>query len=65
MIFNFEVENIKCAGCASNIKNHLQGDHRINNIEVDIEKGLVEIDAETDASDEWLKIMTELGYPKK
>ena len=65
MKFNFEVDNIKCAGCVSNIKNHLQDDHRINNIDVDIEKGCVEIDADSDASEEWLKIVTDLGYPEK
>lgn len=65
MKFNFEVDNIKCAGCVSNIKEHLESDDRINNIEVDIEKGCVEIDADSDASEEWLTVMTGLGYPKK
>ena len=65
MKLNFEVENIKCAGCASNIKNHLQNDDRIISIDVDIDKGTVSIEAKLDASDEWLQVMKELGYTEK
>ncbi|MDH5735181.1 MAG: heavy-metal-associated domain-containing protein [Gammaproteobacteria bacterium] len=65
MKYRFEVENIKCGGCAANIKNHLQQDERILNIEVDIDKGCVSIESEIDATNDWIKVMTELGYPVK
>ena len=65
MKLNFEVANIKCAGCASNIKSHLQNDDRIISIDVDIDKGCVSIEAKLDASEEWLQVMKDLGYPEK
>ena len=65
MKYIFEVKNIKCGGCASNIKNHLQNDGRISSIEVEIESGKVSIESEIDASNEWLKIMNDIGYPEK
>ena len=65
MKFNFEIDNIKCAGCVSNIKTHLQNDERISNVEVEIATGCVTIESDIDASNEWLTVMAELGYPKK
>ena len=65
MKFDFEVNNIKCGGCVSNIKNHLQQDARISNIEVDIDTGRVSFESETDARVEWSKLLTDLGYPEK
>ena len=65
MKYTFELQNIKCSGCASSIKNKLVSDSRISEIEVDIKTGVVTIESDTDASAEWLKTMTELGYPEK
>lgn len=65
MEFSYQLANIKCAGCAATIKNNLENDNRISNIDIDVETGTVHIESETDASSEWLKIMADLGYPEK
>lgn len=65
MEYSFKVANVKCGGCASNIKTNLENDARIKKVEVDIESGTVRIDANSDASSDWLKQMADLGYPEK
>jgi len=60
-----EVENIKCGGCANSITNKLKEDRRIHNVVVDIENGLVTLEANneeprTDAITRLLK----MGYPE-
>ena len=65
MIYQFDVENIKCGGCAGTIKKHLLEDARISDVEVDIEKGVVGIHSEQDGSDDWRVTLLKLGYPEK
>jgi copper chaperone len=65
MIYQFDVENIKCGGCAGTIKKRLLEDARISDVEVDIEKGIVGIQSEQDGSDDWRATLLKLGYPEK
>ncbi|TNF36371.1 MAG: cation transporter [Gammaproteobacteria bacterium] len=65
MAYRFEVENIKCGGCAGTIQKRLLEDSRITNVQVDIASGVVAIDAAEDASQEWRQLLLKLGYPEK
>ena len=69
MIVSISVENIKCGGCANGIKQKLTTLEGVQNIEVDIEAGLVtcELDEQCN-SDEVLGLvktkLTSMGYPE-
>ena len=65
MDYSYELENITCDSCATYIKNHLKDDKRIVDIEVNVANGVVNIHAHTDASDEWLAALADMGYPKR
>lgn len=65
MSYQFEVENIKCGGCASSIKKGLLEDERISDVSVDVEQGLVTIESAEDASEDWRAALLKMGYPEK
>jgi copper chaperone len=65
MITQFEVENIKCGGCAGTIKKRLLELGGVSEVEVDVEQGLVSIHSDQDASDDWCALLLKLGYPEK
>lgn len=65
MQVQFDVENIKCGGCAGTIKKKLMEDKRISHVGVNIEQGMVLIDADTDASEGWRSALLKMGYPEK
>ena len=65
MKHQFDVENIKCGGCAGTIKKRLLEDARISEVDVDIENGVVVIHSEQQASDDWRALLLKLGYPEK
>ncbi|MGD2119949.1 MAG: heavy-metal-associated domain-containing protein [Chromatiales bacterium] len=60
-----EVENIKCGGCASTIKNKLTQHETIDAVAVDIENGIVTIDGDQLSHDEIAAELLKLGYPEK
>ncbi|MCW9012415.1 MAG: heavy-metal-associated domain-containing protein [Gammaproteobacteria bacterium] len=64
MNYSFEVENIKCGGCASSIKKRLLEDARVSDVAVDVENGLVSIESVADASDDWRAALLKMGYPE-
>ena len=64
MNVSMSVENIKCGGCASSIKKKLLEDERISAVDVDIEKGVVEIEASELAVDDWTAALLKMGYPE-
>jgi copper chaperone CopZ len=63
MSFTLKVKNIKCNGCVNNIRTKLSADPRIKAVEVRIEGGEVEVDADAAIQDEVVTTLTELGYP--
>ena len=65
MIVKFDVENIKCGGCAGTIKKRLMAEAAVSDVDVDIENGVVSIHADRDASDDWRALLLKLGYPEK
>ena len=64
MHVSISVENIKCGGCASSIKKKLLEDERISAVDVDIEKGVVEIEASELSIDDWTAALLKMGYPE-
>jgi len=65
MELRFEVENVKCGGCANTIEKALRADPRITGVTVDASQGLVVIDAPGEARDETAATLAKLGYPEK
>lgn len=61
----FEVENIKCGGCARTIETELRRDARITDVAVDTNQGTVTIEAAAEAHADAAATLARLGYPEK
>lgn len=64
MNYELQVENIKCDGCASTITNKLTALDGVNNVDIDVEKGIVRADATEGLHDTLSKALLKLGYPE-
>ena len=64
MQHRFEVVNIKCGGCARSIERALRADGRIAAVSVDVDAGVVTIDAVAEAIDGARATLLRLGYPE-
>ncbi|AHE99432.1 heavy-metal-associated domain-containing protein [Thioalkalivibrio paradoxus] len=60
-----EVENIKCGGCANSIRKGLLELEGIDRVEVDIEGGVVEFQADETRRAEIAERLAAMGYPEK
>ncbi len=58
------VENIKCGGCAGSITKKLSAVFETDNIDVNIEKGIITIDLDDSKKEELAKVLLDLGYPE-
>ncbi|MBK8668736.1 MAG: heavy-metal-associated domain-containing protein [Saprospiraceae bacterium] len=59
------VENIKCGGCAHSIKSGLMKIKGVKDVEIDIEKGLVDIaGVDEDAREVIVSKLQAMGYPE-
>lgn len=57
------VDNIKCNGCATSVKNKLMKLHGVQDVVVDVEKGLVSIDGlEEERRTEAIDALASMGY---
>ena len=65
MSYAIEVENIKCAGCASTIKNKLTELDGVNDVAVAIEEGVVTIEGEEGDREQVAAELLRLGYPER
>lgn len=65
MELRFEVENVKCGGCARTIENGLGADPRISAVSVDPAAGVVLIEASGDIRAEAAATLARLGYPER
>ena len=65
MKLEFNVQNVKCGGCASAIQAGLRQDARIREVTVDIPTGRVVVEAEEDIRTEAGRMLQDLGYPEK
>ena len=59
----FHAQNIKCGGCASNIKNGLSTLQGVETVDVDVATGLVRITGADIEAQALHNKMSELGYP--
>lgn len=64
--FHFELENIKCGGCAKSIKNKLSELTQVSEVLVDFEKGTVDVTLENDtvSREEIAEKLASMGYPE-
>ena len=60
-----EIENLKCHGCASTIKKGLMKFNEIKDVNIDIEKSIIEIsfDGEEENIEKYKNKLSALGYP--
>ncbi|MGV6857744.1 MAG: heavy-metal-associated domain-containing protein [bacterium] len=62
---NIQVENIKCGGCANSITTGLMEDETINTVEVDVESGIINIEADDNANRDAIAArLLKMGYPE-
>lgn len=64
MRIDISVENIKCGGCAGSIKKKLGADSRVTAVEVDVENGMVVIEASENAREDFSSALLKMGYPE-
>ncbi len=66
MKYTIEIDNLKCSGCAHSITQAIQKIPNVLGVHVDVDKDLVEIDAQEEL--EILKVkekLSSMGYPEK
>jgi len=59
-----EVENIKCGGCAGSIRKGLMGLDGVDAVDVDIESGVVQVQADDALRAEIARKLASMGYPE-
>ncbi|MFN4263084.1 MAG: heavy-metal-associated domain-containing protein [Thioalkalivibrionaceae bacterium] len=59
-----EVENIKCGGCAASIRKGLLEIDGVQDAQVDVEAGAVEIQADDTARPAITEKLAKMGYPE-
>jgi copper chaperone len=64
MMHRFVVANIKCGGCARSIDKALRTDPRVTGVDVDVENGVVSVQAGDDARESLRAQLLRLGYPE-
>ncbi len=64
MKLEYEVENIKCGGCANTIETKIKELEGVTDVDVDIEGGKVTIDGEEAKRDDYSKSLAGMGYPE-
>lgn len=63
MNFSYRLNNIKCAGCAFSIEQKVASFAEVKNVMVDVEKGSIKFEAETELSAQLvLKSLENMGY---
>lgn len=65
MKIQFNVQNVKCQGCASAIQEGLRSDGRVREVSVDVAKGIVTVTADADIRGELSVQLNTLGYPER
>jgi len=64
MSYQIQVENIKCGGCASTIKNRLADLSVVGAVSVEIESGMVIVEGDENNRDQVAALLLKLGYPE-
>ncbi|ABL02593.1 heavy metal transport/detoxification protein [Candidatus Ruthia magnifica str. Cm (Calyptogena magnifica)] len=58
------VDNIKCGGCADTITKKLTTTFDTENIDINLEQGVINLDVDEVKKDEVVKVLLNLGYPE-
>lgn len=64
MTYQVKVENIKCGGCASTIRSKLESIEGVSGVDVQVEDGVVSIEADEDTREAVTARLLSLGYPE-
>jgi copper chaperone len=65
MELQFEVANVKCAGCANTIESALRADPRLNSVSVELQRQVVTVEAPAEVRHDIAATLARLGYPAK
>ena len=64
MSYEISAQNIKCGGCASTIIENLNKLDAVSDCQVDVETGVVSVDADESSREEVTQLLAKLGYPE-
>ena len=64
MSYEISAQNIKCGGCASTIIENLNQLDAVSDCQVDVETGVVSVDADESSREEVTQLLAKLGYPE-
>lgn len=64
MSYEISAQNIKCGGCASTIIENLNKLDAVSDCQVDVETGVVSVDADDSSREEVAQLLAKLGYPE-
>ena len=64
MPYEIDVDNIKCGGCAGTIVKRLTELDSVDAVNVDVERGTVQVDGDESARAEVSALLNSLGYPE-
>lgn len=64
MHYEIHVENIKCGGCANSISTKLTAIDGVDSVDVDIDNGIVKVEAETGLHNTIADKLLAMGYPE-
>jgi copper chaperone len=62
-MMEWKVDNIKCGGCAGRIRQQLLSLVGVSDVQVDVEQGVVRVEADADQFPAILARLKRLGYP--
>ncbi|MFZ1827819.1 MAG: heavy metal-associated domain-containing protein [Candidatus Competibacteraceae bacterium] len=65
MEFEFQVQNVKCQGCASTIREGLGQHSQVRNVQVEVPSGRVVVETAGAVREELSRMLKELGYPER
>ncbi len=65
MKIEIDVQNVKCQGCASAIRDGLGKNPQVREVQVDVPTGRVTVEAVEDIQAELSATLKALGYPEK
>nr|VFJ64057.1 MAG: copper chaperone [Candidatus Kentron sp. FW] len=65
MQYTIEVDNVKCQGCASTIREKTMATHNVEAVTVDIGTGTVTITSPSDSREAITETLRSLGYPRR
>lgn len=64
MELEFQVQNVKCQGCASAIRAGLGQHAQVREVQVDVSNGRVTVETAGNIRGELSRMLKELGYPE-